>query len=83
MLVEDLIFEIEYKKNGIKHINNYIIDEINENWCSYKGDQGEIYNKIMALLHANTAIVDSIEKILSNYQEQVDLRYSELAKTEI
>ena len=82
MLVEDLIFEIEYKKNGIKHINNYIIDEINENWCSYKGDQGEIYNKVIALLHANIAIVDSIEKILSNYQEQVDEHYAELIKTE-
>ena len=82
MLVEDLIFEIEYKKNGIKHINNYIIDEINENWCSYKGEQGEIYNKIMGLLHANIAIVNSIEKILSNYQEQVDEHYAELIKTE-
>ena len=82
MLVEDLIFEIEYKKNGIKHINNYIIDEINENWCSYKGEQGEFYNKIMGLLHANIAIVDSIEKILSNYQEQVDEHYAELIKTE-
>lgn len=82
MLVEDLIFEIEYKKNGIKHINNYIIDEINENWCSYKGEQGEIYNKIMGLLHANIAIVNSIEKILSNYQKQVDEHYAELIKTE-
>ena len=82
MLVEDLIFEIEYKKNSIKHINNYIIDEINENWCSYKGEQGEIYNKIMSLLHANIAIVNSIEKILSNYQEQVDEHYAELIKTE-
>ena len=82
MLVEDLIFEIEYKKNGIKHINNYIIDEINENWCSYKGEQGENYNKIMGLLHANIAIVNSIEKILSNYQEQVDEHYAELIKTE-
>ena len=82
MLVEDLIFEIEYKKDSLKHINNYIIDEINENWCGYKGNQGKIYNKIMALLHANTAIVDSIEKILSTYQNKVDEHYVELIETE-
>ena len=82
MLVEDLIFEMEYKKNSIKHINNYIIDEVDENWCSYKGEQGEIYNKIMGLLHANIAIIDSIEKILSTYQNKVDEYYAKLIKTE-
>ena len=42
MLIEDLIFEIRPKKDGLKHINNYVIDEISENWCSFKGVNGEI-----------------------------------------
>ena len=45
MLVENLIFEVTRKKDGLKYINNYIIDEISENWHSYEGISGEIYNK--------------------------------------
>ena len=80
MLIEDLIFEIQNKKDSLKHINNYIIDEVNNNWCSYKGHNGEIYNKVTGLLHANSVIIESLEQILLNYQEQVDLQYDELLK---
>ena len=72
MQVEDLIFEIWYKKDSLKYINNYIIDEVSENWHSYKGQEGEAYNKIMGLLHANSSVVESIEKILTSYQDKID-----------
>ena len=83
MLVENLIFEVTRKKDGLKYINNYIIDEISENWHSYEGISGEIYNKIMGLLHANSSVMESIEKILAHYQEELDKSYVELLKTEI
>lgn len=83
MLIENLIFEIEYKKDGLKYINHYIIDEILENEHRYKGINGEICSKIMGLLQANTSIVESIEKILISYQEKIDNNYAELLKTEI
>ena len=70
--MEELIFEIWYKKDGLKYINNYIIDEINENWCDYSGNNGEIYNKIISLLHANSSIIDSIDNILNFYQKNID-----------
>ena len=83
MLIEDLIFEICYKKDSLKHINNYIIDEMSENWHSFKGIDDKIYNKIIGLLHANLSVVESIEKILISYQNEIDNNYTELLKTEI
>ena len=83
MLIENLLFEIEFKKDGLKYINEYLIDEVNENWCSYKGEYAEAYRKIFGLLHANSSLIESIEKILNTYQEEIDNRYSELLETEI
>ena len=83
MLIENLIFEINRKKDGLKHINNYIIDEISENWHNYESINWEIYNKIIGLLHANSTVIESIEKILTLYQEKVDKKYAEILKTEM
>ena len=83
MIVEDLIIEIGRKKDCLKHINNYVIDEISENWHSFEGINGEIYNKIMGLLHANSLVIESLEKILISYQDKINDNYAELLKTEI
>ena len=83
MLIENLIFEIGYKKDSLKHINNYIIDEISENWLSNRGSNNEVYNKIIGLLHANLSIVESLEKILITYQDEIENNYAELLKAEI
>ena len=83
MLIENLIFEIGYKKDSLKHINNYIIDEISENWLSNRGSNNELYNKIIGLLHANLSIVESLEKILITYQDEIENNYAELLKAEI
>lgn len=72
MSIEGLIFEISHKNDSLKHINNYIIDEVNDNWCSYKGQSGDFYNKIISLLHANLSIIESIDRILQEYQEEID-----------
>ena len=32
MLIENLLFEIWFKKDSLKYLNNYIIDEIEEGW---------------------------------------------------
>lgn len=82
MLIEEIIFELRFKNNGFKYINNYILDEIYENLYSYKDTDQELYDKIVGLLHANLAIVESIEKTLSTYQNKVDKYYAELIKTE-
>ena len=82
MLIEEIIFELRFKNNGFKYINNYILDEIYENLYSYKDTDQELYDKIVGLLHANLAIVESIEKTLSTYQNKVDEHYAELIKTE-
>ena len=83
MLIEDLIIEIICKKDGLKYINNYVIDEISENWYSYKGVDGEIYDKVIGLLHANLSIIETLERILTSYQDEIDKNYAELLKTEI
>ena len=83
MLIENLVIEIGYMKDSLKHVNNYIIDEILENWHSFKMIDGEIYSKIMGLLHANSSVVESLEKILITYQDEIDNNYAELLKTEI
>lgn len=83
MLIEDLIIEITRKKDGLKHINNYVIDEISENWCSFKGVNGEIYNKIAGLLYANSSLIETLERVLISYQDEIDNNYAELLKTEI
>lgn len=83
MLIEDLIIEIIRKKDGLKHINNYVIDEISENWYSYKGVDREIYDKVIGLLHANLSIIETLERILTSYQDEIDKNYAELLKTEI
>lgn len=67
MQIEHLLIELDLKKDSLKHINNYIIDEVNNNWCSYKGYNGEIYNKVAGLLHANSVIIESLEQILLDY----------------
>ena len=82
MLIEELLIELELRKEGLKHVNNYLIEEFESNYCTYKGPQGEVFSKIDGLLHANIAIIESIEIILSNYRDQVDLHYAELLKTE-
>lgn len=82
MLIEEIIFELRFKNNGFKYINNYILDEIYENLYSYKDIDQELYDKIVGLLHTNLAIVKSIEKTLSTYQNKVDKHYAELIKTE-
>ena len=83
MLIESLLFEIEFKKEGLKYVNDYIIDEVNENWCSYKGIEAENYKKIFGLLHANSALIKSIEEILNSYQNKIDKNYAELLKTDM
>lgn len=83
MQIEHLLIELELKKDGLKHINNYLIEEFGDNYCTYKGVQGEMYNKIIGLLHANSALLESMEKTLLNYQEQIDLHYAELLKTDV
>ncbi|MBQ4113781.1 hypothetical protein IJD34_00085 [bacterium] len=83
MLIEDLIFEIRPKKDGLKHINNYIVDEISENWYGSKGINDEDYDKLMGLLHANSSVIEFIEKILISYQDKIDNHYAELLKTEM
>ena len=65
----------------VRNIYN-LIEEFESNYCTYKGPQGEVFSKIDGLLHANIAIIESIEIILSNYRDQVDLHYAELLKTE-
>ena len=82
MLIEEIIFELRFKNNGFKYINNYILDEVYENLYSCKNINQELYDKIVGLLHANLAIVESIEKTLSTYQNKVDEHYTELAKAE-
>ncbi len=82
MLVENLLFEINFKKDSLKYINDYILDEIYENLYSYKNINQELYNKIVGLLHANSAVVESLERVLSYYQKEVDNKYAELLKTE-
>ena len=82
MLIEEIIFELRFKNNGFKYINNYILDEVYENLYSCKDINQELYDKIVGLLHANLAIVESIEKTLSTYQNKVDEHYTELAKDE-
>ena len=82
MLIEEIIFELGFKNNGFKYINNYILDEVYENLYSCKDINQELYDKIVGLLHANLAIVESIEKTLSTYQNKVDEHYTELIKTE-
>ena len=82
MLIEEIIFELGFKNNGFKYINNYILDEVYENLYSCKNINQELYDKIVGLLHANLAIVESIEKTLSTYQNKVDEHYTELAKAE-
>ena len=47
MLIEDLIFEIRPKKDGLKHINNYIVDEISENWYGSRGINDEDYDSLI------------------------------------
>lgn len=81
MLIENLMYEIGDKKNSLKHINNYIIDEVSENWHSHNGKQGEVYDKITGLLHANLSVIESIEKILASYQEEINNKYSEFLNT--
>ena len=82
MLIEEIIFELRFKNNGFKYINDYILDEVYENLYSCKDINQELYDKIVGLLHANLAIVESIEKTLSTYQNKVDEHYTELIKTE-
>ncbi len=82
MQIEHLLIELELKKDGLKYINNYLIEEFESNYCTYKGAQSEIYKKITGLLHANSAIIESIENLLIMYQELVDNNYAELLKTE-
>ena len=82
MLIEEIIFELRFKNNGFKYINDYILDEVYENLYSCKNINQELYDKIVGLLHANLAIVESIEKTLSTYQNKVDEHYTELAKAE-
>ena len=82
MLIERLLIELELKKEGLKHVNNYLIEEFGDNYCTYKGAQGEMYNKIIGLLHANSAVVESLERVLSDYQKEVDNKYAESLKTE-
>lgn len=83
MLIESLLFEMEYKKESLKYINNYLIDEISDAWCNHKGMEGETFSKIMGLLHANLSVVESIEKILTSYQKGIDENYTKLLKKEI
>ena len=83
MLIEDLLIEISQRKNSLKYINNYIIDEISEHWCSFEDINGEIYNKINALLTANELVIENMEKILISYQNEVDKKYADLLKIEI
>lgn len=75
MLIEDLLFEIRYRKDSLKHVNNVVINEVNDNYCTYKGYMGEVYNKVNSLLYANSVIIESMEKVLSFYQEEVDNLY--------
>ena len=82
MLIENLLFEIGFKKDSLKYINDYILDEVYENLYSYKNIDQELYNKIVGLLHANSAVVESLERILSDYQKEVDKKYAELLKIE-
>lgn len=83
MLVEELLFEIRFKNNGFKQINDCILDEIYENLYSYKHINQEIYDKIIGFLHANSAIVESIDRTLSIYQDKIDEHYAQLLKTDI
>ena len=76
------LFEISFKKDSLKYINDYILEEVYENLYSYKNIDQELYNKIVGLLHANSAVVESLERILSDYQKEVDNNYVELLKTE-
>ena len=78
-----MIFEVGYKKDSFKYVNNYIIDEMSENWHSFKERDCDVYSKIIGLLHVNSSIVESIETILNFYQELVDKNYAELLKTEM
>lgn len=81
MLIEELLFEIAYKHDGLKYINNYIIEEIEEN-CCYKDEKWEFHNKIMSLLHTNSTLIESLENLTSSYQKQVNEHYKELLCTE-
>lgn len=83
MVIDDLIFKIGYKKDSLKHINNYIIDEITEIWYNSKGTKEDDFNKIMGLLHANLSVVESIERILTTCQNNVDKKVAEFLKNEI
>lgn len=83
MLIEDLLIEISQRKNSLKYINNYIIDEISEHWCSFEGINGEIYNKINALLTVNELVIENMEKILISYQDEVEKKYADLLKAEL
>ena len=49
MLIEHLLIELELRKEGLKHVNNYLIEEFGSNYCTYKGAQGEIFKKIEGL----------------------------------
>ena len=37
MLIEELLIELELRKEGLKHVNNYLIEEFESNYCTYKG----------------------------------------------
>lgn len=83
MLIEDLIIDISSKKNSLEVVNNYAIEEFAENYFSQKGDLGEMYKKVASLLQANASIIESIEHILTSYQEKLELQYEELLNSEI
>ena len=83
MLIEHLLIELELKKDSLKYVNNYLIEEFGSYYCTYKGTQGEMFKKITGLLQANSAIIESIENLLISNQELVDNNYSELLETEI
>ena len=81
MLIENLLFEIWFKKDSLKYLNNYIIDEIEEGWPN--DSPKETHNKIIGLVHANLSVIESLEKILNSYQDIVDTKYAEFLKTEM
>lgn len=74
MLLEELIIDISSHKNSLKVINDYLIGLIMDGDC--RDFDKEMYDKSMGLLHASSSLIESMEKILAYYQEEVERYYA-------
>ncbi len=82
MIIEDLLIEIETKKDSLKYINNYMINEMSEIFCLSKDEAKEVYNKIMGLLNGSQDIILALENVINQYQAIVNKNYEKLLDTE-